>query len=270
MQGDAKDTLILAVANQKGGVGKTTTAVNLGASLALLGQEVLLIDLDPQGNASTGLGIARSDRRVGSHGLLMNGGAPDDAIFATPIPHLSLIPAEQALSGAELDLMNQPQGEFLLRKSLAGWKHERRFRFILIDCPPSLGFLTLNGLIAASEVLIPLQCEFYALEGVTALMRTIEIVRRRFNPEIKLCGVLLTMFDMRNKLSSTVATEARAYFGDWVYETVIPRNVRLSESASFGQPAILYDPQSTGAKSYSALALEVVQKYDNRQKRDSQ
>ena len=264
MQGDAKDTLILTVANQKGGVGKTTTAVNLGASLALLGHEVLLIDLDPQGNASTGLGIARSDRRTGSHGLLMNGGAPDAAIFATPVPRLSLIPAEQALSGAELDLMNQPQGEFLLRKSLAAWKSGRRFQFILIDCPPSLGFLTLNGLIAASEVLIPLQCEFYALEGVTALMRTIDIVRRRFNPAIKLCGVLLTMFDIRNKLSSAIANEARAFFGDWVYETVIPRNVRLSESASFGQPAILYDANSTGAKSYSALALEVARKYESR------
>lgn len=266
MQGDAKDTLILAIANQKGGVGKTTTAVNLAASLALLGHDVLLIDLDPQGNASTGLGIARSERRSGSHALLMSGDAPDDAIFATSVAKLSLVPAEQALSGAELDLMNQSQGEFLLRKSLAAWKHARRFDFILIDCPPSLGFLTLNALIAANEVLIPLQCEFYALEGVTSLMRTIDIVRRRFNPEIKLCGVLLTMFDIRNKLSSTVATEARAFFGEWVYETVIPRNVRLSESASFGQPAILYDPNSTGAKTYAALAHEVALKYANRQK----
>ena len=264
MQGDVNDTLIIAVANQKGGVGKTTTAVNLGASLALLGHETLLIDLDPQGNASTGLGVARSDRRSGSHALLMNGGASDDALFTTPVPRLSLVPAEQALSGAELDLMNQQQGEFFLRKALAAWKNEGRFRFILIDCPPSLGLLTLNGLIAAHEVLIPLQCEFYALEGVTALMRTVEIVRRRFNPGIKLCGVLLTMFDARNKLSTTVATEARAFFGDWVYEAVIPRNVRLSESASFGTPVILYDAASTGAKAYSGLAQEVAEKAGKR------
>ncbi len=266
MQGDAKATLILAIANQKGGVGKTTTAVNLGASLAQQGHSVLLIDLDPQGNASTGLGISRSDRRSGSHALLMNAGAPDSAIFATPMDGLSLIPAEQALSGAELDLMNQPEGEFYLRKALETWKKSGKFNYILIDCPPSLGLLTLNGLIAADQVLITLQTEFYALEGVTALMRTIDIVRRRFNPAIKLCGVLLTMFDARNKLSTTVATEARAFFGDWVYETVIPRNVRLSESASFGQPVMLYDPASTGAKAYASLAQEVARKSETRKK----
>ena len=252
---------IIALANQKGGVGKTTTAVNLAAALAALGEPVLLIDFDPQGNASTGLGRDPRERRHGSYQLIDRGAPETDlAAYATTTERLWLIPAGSDLVGAEIELAGQPRREFRLREALAGWRVAAPFRFILIDCPPSLGLLTLNALVAADEVLVPLQCEFYALEGVSGLTRTIETVRRRLNPGLKLGGVVLTMYDRRNNLSDLVAADARDFFGEWVYDTVIPRNVRLSEAPSHGVPVSRYDPKSPGAQAYALLAEELLRR----------
>lgn len=251
---------ILAIANQKGGVGKTTTAVNLTAALAAAGVPVLLIDLDPQGNASTGFGVAVQDRGAGSF-QLVDGGVPDPLdTYRTQYPDLWLIPSGADLVGAEVELAGKPRREYQLRDALAAWREASPFRYILIDCPPSLGLLTLNALVAADAVLVPLQCEFYALEGISGLTRTIEMVRRRLNPALALCGVVLTMYDKRNNLSDLVAADARGFFGEWVYETVIPRNVRLSEAPSHGVPVMQYDPKSAGALAYAQLAEELVRR----------
>jgi chromosome partitioning protein len=251
---------ILAIANQKGGVGKTTTAVNLAAALAAAGVAVLVIDFDPQGNASTGFGIAAEDRGRGSYQLIDDGNPNDVDTYRTKYDHLWLIPSGPDLVGAEVELASKPRREFQLRDALSVWRGASPFRYILIDCPPSLGLLTLNALVAADGVLVPLQCEFYALEGISGLTRTIEMVRRRLNPALLLCGVVLTMYDKRNNLSDLVADDARGFFGEWVFETVIPRNVRLSEAPSHGVPVFEYDPKSAGALAYAQLAEELVRR----------
>ncbi len=251
---------ILAIANQKGGVGKTTTAVNLAAALAAAGVAVLLIDFDPQGNASTGFGIAAQDRGRGSYQLIDEGVPNDLEAYRTKYDNLWLIPAGPDLVGAEVELAGKDRREFRLRDALAAWRDAAPFRYILIDCPPSLGLLTLNALVAADGVLVPLQCEFYALEGISGLTRTIETVRRRLNPALRLGGVVLTMYDKRNNLSDLVADDARGFFGEWVYETVIPRNVRLSEAPSHGVPVFEYDARSAGALAYTQLAEELLRR----------
>lgn len=248
------------MANQKGGVGKTTTAVNLAAALAVAGLPTLLIDMDPQGNASTGLGLSRAQRFGGTYKLLMNGTLDRQAIRATCVANLSLIASDMDLAGAEIELVNEKRREFRLRTALTELAAFGAYQVILLDCPPGLGLLTLNALVAASGVIVPLQCEFYALEGISGLMQTIEAVRRRLNNQLRLCGILLTMFDRRNTLSGLVEKDARDHFGDWVFEGMVPRNIRVSEAPSHGLPVILYDPKSSGALAYTALAAEIVNK----------
>ncbi|WP_428486696.1 ParA family protein [Rhodopila sp.] len=252
--------LILAVANQKGGVGKTTTAVNLATSLAIAGLPVLLIDMDPQGNASTGLGVARNQRFGGTYKLLMEGSPGRETIRPTLVRNLSLIASDIDLAGAEVELVSENRREFHLKAALAGSPALSEFSVIVLDCPPGLGLLTLNALVAATGVVVPLQCEFYALEGISSLMHTIEAVRRRFNPALRLCGILLTMFDRRNSLSGLVEKDARDHFGDWVFDVSIPRNVRVSEAPSHGKPVLLYDAKSPGATAYTALGAEIINK----------
>jgi chromosome partitioning protein len=254
----AKDPRIVAVANQKGGVGKTTTAINLATALAATGASVLLIDLDPQGNASTGLGIGRERRIRTSYEVLIGDALLADAIIATDVPNLSLVAASVELTGAELELVTEERREFRLADALA--QSAPAYDYVLIDCPPSLGLLTLNALTAARTVLVPLQCEFYALEGLSHLVRTIERVKRAFNPALEIEGVVLTMFDKRNNLSDLVAADVRGHFGDKVYRTVIPRNVRVSEAPSHGKPALLYDLRSAGAQAYVHLAGEMLRR----------
>jgi len=254
-------TRILAIANQKGGVGKTTTAINLATALAAVGEKVLLVDLDPQGNASTGLGIARTDRATGSYRLITEELPLTDAIRDTFIPNLSLVTAEADLAGAEIELVGLDNREYRLRTALAPLRAETSdYSFVLIDCPPSLGLLTLNGLVAADAVLVPLQCEFYALEGISGLIRTIEMVKRGLNPNLRLQGIVLTMYDRRNNLSDLVAADARGFFGDTVYQTVIPRNIRISEAPSHGKPVLLYDFRSPGSQAYVRLAGELLRR----------
>ncbi|MBE7210904.1 MAG: ParA family protein [Gluconacetobacter diazotrophicus] len=259
---------ILAVANQKGGVGKTTTAINLAAALVQAGHRTLLIDLDPQGNASTGLGIDPG-RRAGSYALIEGAETPAALELDGGLPGLSVIPADNDLAGAEIELVDAERREYRLRDALSalgtdgtagGTGHDTATApaFVLIDCPPSLGLLTLNALVAADAVLVPLQCEFFALEGVSQLTRTVERIRRAFNPTLRLEGLVLTMFDRRNNLSELVAADARSFFGDQVFETVVPRNIRISEAQSHGKPASLYDPKSSGALAYARLAEELL------------
>ncbi len=254
----AADPRIFAIVNQKGGVGKTTTAVNLATALAAAGKRVLLIDFDPQGNASTGLGITRQNRRVTSYDVLLAGISVVEAAVSTPIPLLSLVPSSVDLSGAEIELVEISGREFRLRKALEGISGA--YDYVLIDCPPSLGLLTLNALVAAHAVLVPLQCEFYALEGLSHLVRTVERVKRSLNPGLEIQGVVLTMFDKRNNLSDLVAADVRGHFGDKVYDTVIPRNVRISEAPSHGKPVLIYDFRSAGAQAYIHLASEVLRR----------
>jgi chromosome partitioning protein len=249
---------IIAIANQKGGVGKTTTAVNLATALAAADKNVLLFDLDPQGNASTGLGISRQSRSVTSYEVLVGAKPVKAATVSTSIPHLSVVAASVDLSGAEIELVAAERREYRLREALSGQALD--FDYVLIDCPPSLGLLTLNALVAAHAVLVPLQCEFYALEGLSHLVRTIERVKRHLNPTLEIQGVVLTMFDKRNNLSDLVAADVRDHFGDKVYDTVIPRNVRISEAPSHGKPVLLYDFRCPGAQAYVHLAGEVLRR----------
>jgi len=249
---------IIAIANQKGGVGKTTTAVNLATALAAADKKVLLFDLDPQGNASTGLGISRQSRSVTSYEVLVGAKPVKAATVPTSVPHLAVLAASVDLSGAEIELVAAERREYRLREALSGQALD--FDYVLIDCPPSLGLLTLNALVAAHAVLVPLQCEFYALEGLSHLVRTIERVKRHLNPTLEIQGVVLTMFDKRNNLSDLVAADVRDHFGDKVYDTVIPRNVRISEAPSHGKPVLLYDFRCPGAQAYVHLAGEVLRR----------
>ena len=252
---------VLVVANQKGGVGKTTTAINLGTALAAVGQPTLVIDLDPQGNASTGLGIGRGDRKVTSYDVLMGQAGVGDAVTATRIPGLNIIPATVDLSGAELELIGEARRNYRLRDALAEFAgQDSRFTYVLIDCPPSLNLLTVNAMTAADAVVVPLQCEFFALEGLSQLLKTIERVRSALNPKLEIQGIILTMFDKRNNLSDQVASDVRAHLGDKVYQTVIPRNVRISEAPSHGLPALVYDLRCPGSQAYIKLAGEMIQR----------
>ena len=242
-------------------MGKTTTAINLATSLAGTGLRILLIDLDPQGNASTGLGLEYGARRTGSYAMLADHQPLAGLVRETEVERLSLLPADTELAGAEIELVTYDRREFLLREALSSDRSEGLpYDFVLIDCPPSLGLLTLNALVAADGVLVPLQCEFFALEGVSHLVRTIERVRRAFNPQLHLQGLVLTMFDRRNNLSELVAEDARGFFGAQVFETLIPRNIRISEAQSHGKPASLYDAKSAGSLAYARLADELVER----------
>jgi chromosome partitioning protein len=249
---------VICVANQKGGVGKTTTSVNLATSLALAGQRVLLLDLDPQGSASSGLGVRELEGQPTTYDVIMGERSVPEAIIGSQITNLSLLPAHRDLVGAEVELVSVIGREFRLAEALKAVRDQ--FDFVVIDCPPSLGLLTVNGLSAADAVLIPLQCEYYALEGLSALLDTVELIRARLNPSLAIDGILLTMFDTRNSLSHQVSDEVRRHFPERVYRTVIPRNVRLSESPSHGIPAALYDPASKGAQAYIDLARELVER----------
>lgn len=250
-------TRILAVANQKGGVGKTTTAINLGTALAAIGCRTLLIDIDPQGNASTGLGVPPAARRVTSYDVLASGRDLVEAIVETAVPGLELAAADADLSGVELELGTQARRSFRLRDAIAGLQ-PGCFDYVLIDCPPSLNLLTVNAMAAADAVLVPLQCEFFALEGLAQLLRTVDLVRGSLNPRLELQGVVLTMYDRRNGLSAQVEQDVRSHFGDKVYQTVIPRNVRVSEAPSYGKPVLVYDMNCAGSQAYMKLARELL------------
>ena len=249
---------IISISNQKGGVGKTTTAVNLSASIAAGDKDCLLIDSDPQGNATTGLGIRPDSLTYGFYDFLLEGIPFEKAVVQTALPKLHVLGATRNLIGADVEIASLPAREFLLRKALTSLKE--RFDYIFIDCPPSLGFLTVNALTAAESILIPVQCEYYALEGLSQLLRTAQAVKKSLNPTLRIADIVLTMYDKRNNLSTQVANEARSLFKNRVFRTVIPRNVRLSEAPSHGKPAILYDIRSTGAQSYLSLAKELIEK----------
>ena len=261
MPADLAPLRVLAIANQKGGVGKTTTAINLGTALAAVGQRVLLIDLDPQGNASTGLGVPRARRTSTTYDVMMGEKPLAETAIATSVPGLDLAPADPDLSGVELELGQAAGRSFRLRDALAPLRAaegEGRYTYALIDCPPSLNLLTLNAMAAADAVFVPLQCEFFALEGLSQLMHTVDLVRGSLNPRLELQGIVLTMYDRRNSLSQQVAEDVRTHFGDKVYQAMIPRNVRVSEAPSFGKPALIYDLKCAGSQAYLKLAREVV------------
>ena len=248
---------IIAIANQKGGVGKTTTAINLATALAATTKHVLLVDLDPQGNASTGLGVDRKDRVTNAYHLLTGEAEVKDAARPTGIPGLDIVPANSDLAGAEIELVDAEQREYRLKQALAGLSG---YDYVLIDCPPGLTLLMLNALVAAQAILVPLQCEFLALDGVSQVVQTIERVQKTFNPGLAIHGILLTMYDARTNLSDMVAADVRGYFGAKVYDTMIPRNVRVSEAPSHGKPVILYDYRSAGSEAYINLAGEVLRR----------
>jgi chromosome partitioning protein len=255
---------ILTLANQKGGVGKTTTAINLATALAAIGERVLIVDLDPQGNASTGLGISRIDRDVSSYDLLMGDAKVASAAVMTSVPNVAIVPSTLDLLGVELTIAQQADRAFRLRDAFRAMSdltiNGQAVSYVLIDCPPSLNLLTINALVAADAVLVPLQCEFFALEGLSQLLQTIEQIRSTLNPRLSIQGVVMTMFDRRNNLSEQVLTDVRSEMGSLVYDTVIPRNVRLSEAPSYGKPALLYDLKCAGSQAYLRLATEVIRR----------
>jgi len=259
---DARHPRVMVVANQKGGVGKTTTAINLATALAAIGKPTLLIDIDPQGNASTGLGINQADRKVTIYDVLLGGAPIADAVVQTKVPRLSIVPATVDLSGAELELIDLDRRNYRLKDAIAQFAQSsaQNFAYVLIDCPPSLTLLTVNAMAAADAVLVPLQCEFFALEGLTQLLKTIERVRQGLNPALELQGIVLTMYDKRNRLSDQVAADVRGHMPDKVYKTVIPRNVRISEAPSHGLPALIYDLKCPGSQAYIKLAGELIQR----------
>ena len=254
---------ILVLANQKGGVGKTTTTINLGTALAAIGEKVLILDLDPQGNASTGLGIDRKSRRISTYHVLAGASSLAEAITETAVPHLFVAPSTLDLLGVELEIANERNRSHRLRSAIAALAAQQvtePFTYILIDCPPSLNLLTINALTAADAVLVPLQCEFFALEGLSQLLKTVEQVRTALNPELTIHGIVLTMFDPRNNLSGQVVADVRQFMGSKVYETMIPRNVRVSEAPSHGKPVLLYDLKCSGSQAYLRLASEIIQR----------
>ncbi len=254
---------ILTLANQKGGVGKTTTAINLATALAAIGERVLIVDLDPQGNASTGLGISRAGRDVSSYDLLMGEAGVAEAAVMTGVPNVAIVPSTLDLLGVELTIAQQADRAFRLRDAFRASTlliNDQPVSYILIDCPPSLNLLTINALVAADAVVVPLQCEFFALEGLSQLLQTIEQIRSTLNPRLSIQGVVMTMFDRRNNLSEQVIADVRSEMGSLVYDTVIPRNVRLAEAPSYGKPALLYDLKSAGSQAYLRLATEVIRR----------
>ncbi|TNC11349.1 ParA family protein [Methylobacterium terricola] len=265
VSGSPRPLRIIALANQKGGVGKTTTAINLGTALAAIGEHVLIVDLDPQGNASTGLGIDRRQRRLSTYDVLAGEALLAEAVQVTAVPRLSLVPSTMDLLGLEMAMASAPDRAQRLRRALEPLDRgempaDQRYTYVLIDCPPSLNLLTLNALAAAHAVLVPLQCEFFALEGLSQLLRTVEQVKGALNPRLAIQGVVLTMFDPRNNLSAQVVADVREFMGDKVYETMIPRNVRVSEAPSHGKPVLLYDLKCAGSQAYLRLASEVIQR----------
>jgi chromosome partitioning protein len=253
---------VIALANQKGGVGKTTTAINLGTALAAIGEDVLIVDLDPQGNASTGLGIDRKARKQSTYDVMVAEADLGDVVVVTAVPRLSVAPSTLDLLGVELEIAPDPKRAFRLRESIAKLAsiRERNYSYLLIDCPPSLNLLTINAMTAAHSVLVPLQCEFFALEGLSQLLSTVEQVKKSLNPDLSIHGIVLTMFDSRTNLSSQVVADVRAHMGNAVYDTIIPRSVRISEAPSHGKPVMLYDFNSTGSQAYLKLASEIIRR----------
>ena len=255
---------VIALANQKGGVGKTTTAINLGTALAAIGARVLIVDLDPQGNASTGLGIDRKNRRYSTYDILIGEARLRDAILATAVPRLDIAPSTMDLSGIELEIGQERDRAYRLRHALKtlndGAPGHEDYAYVLVDCPPSLNLLTINAMAASNAILVPLQCEFFALEGLSQLLKTVEQVRDTLNPGLTIHGIVLTMFDARNNLSGQVVADVREFMGGKVYDTVIPRNVRVSEAPSYGKPVLVYDLKCSGSEAYLRLATEIIQR----------
>jgi chromosome partitioning protein len=263
VKSDAIRPRVLGIANQKGGVGKTTTAINLGTALAAIGEHVLIVDLDPQGNASTGLGIERKSRRTSTYDVLTGAAPMREAVLQTSVPQLYIAPSTLDLSGLELEIGQQRDRAFRLRNALRQLNSGTRtydFTYVLVDCPPSLNLLTVNAMAAADSILVPLQCEFFALEGLSQLLKTVEQVKTTLNPTLSIHGIVLTMYDSRNNLSNQVVADVRQFMGSKVYETIIPRNVRISEAPSYGKPVLVYDLKCVGSEAYLRLATEIIQR----------